>query len=287
MYTIYKLTSPSGKFYIGLTKAPLKERWRQHVKRADVRGDNHPLYNAIRKYGADEFTVEAVDSAPDKPSAQKLEQDWIARFGAEILYNLSPGGEADGETGSRLFWAAMAADPVAKAKYLGKLSAAKLANDWSDYAAMSQQSGQWRKENPKLAYYAAYRAQRIARRGMPPAKADVRTLKERLMWKHARSQKTRENAFALWARRTDSEKKAVADSISLSAKARWASITNSQVRAQKTAAARAAIDREKQGAAASVGLKKFWADLKADPIRYAAYMSNRTASLTAKLEKQK
>lgn len=38
---------------------------------------------------------------------------------------------------------------------------------------------------------------------------------------------------------------------------------------------RCKIDRVKQGRAASEGLKKYWADLKADPIRYAQVINSR------------
>jgi predicted GIY-YIG superfamily endonuclease len=79
MYSIYKITSPSGRSYIGLTKTPVKERWAQHVKRAKTDGKNHPFYNAIRKYGKSAFTVETIDTASDKQAAQSLEQGKCVR----------------------------------------------------------------------------------------------------------------------------------------------------------------------------------------------------------------
>jgi hypothetical protein len=284
MYSIYKITSPSGRSYIGLTKSKISERWRQHVKRAYSLLENKPFYNAIRCYLPESFLVEQIDTANSKAEAQKLEQKHIAESPVGYLYNLSPGGEADGEAGARIFWQAMAENPEAKAAYLEKLSKVKLEDDWSDYPAMSQRAQEWRAANPAEAYHASRRALRIASRSgsQPPREPAPRTLKDRLMWKHKRAACTRENAFALWARRTDAERSALAQKISDKAVARWAEVTDPAERSAKTAAARAAIDRGKQGPAASAGIKRFWAELRQDPVRYAEYMARRVATRKAK-----
>lgn len=282
MYTIYKITSPSGRAYIGLTKGTAKDRWRKHIRRSETREKRHPFYDAIKKYGAESFCVDQIDTAPDKASAQALERAYIAAAAPGSLYNVSPGGEADGEIGSFIFWATMAADPVAKQAYLKKLSDVKKARDWSDYSALSEKAAQWRKENPRAAYYQGYRANRIARRSVPPKVSQVPDLKTRLMWKHKRGSMTQKNALALWARRTADEIQDVGSAISDGVKGYWLGVTDPAVRAAKTADARAAIDRQKQGAAASKGLKSFWAELKADPARYAEHMARRSATLKKK-----
>lgn len=284
-YTIYRLTSPSGKSYIGLTKTPLKERWRHHVRRAFKESRNHPLYNAIRKYGPESFIVENIDSAPNKAEAQALERLYIAWTSPE--YNLSPGGEADGEAGSRIFWNRINADPEAREEYLKLLSEVKKKQDWSDYSTMSEKAQEWRKNNPREAYRLAYRAIRIARRSKPIKQKETRSLKDRLMWKHKRSVKTRENTFALWARRTDAERIEVAAKISKKVKERWETVTDPQERSRLTAQARAAIDRKKQRPAASRGIKRFWEELRKDPARYAEYMAARNASLKKTNERKK
>jgi predicted GIY-YIG superfamily endonuclease len=46
---IYKLTSPSGKIYIGKTRNFIK-RCDQHKKKSETQC-KYPLYNSIRKYG--------------------------------------------------------------------------------------------------------------------------------------------------------------------------------------------------------------------------------------------
>lgn len=289
MYAIYKITSPSGRYYVGLTKSAVSERWRQHVKRAATRGDNHPFYCAIRKYGSESFTVEQIDAAPDKPAAQALEREHIAACPTPQRYNVSAGGEADGEAGAKIFWDAMKANPAARLAYLAKLSAAKLAEDWSDYAELSRRAQEWRKANPREAYRMTYRAIRMALKAQArtPAPADTRGLKERLMWKHKRASKTRENALRLWAGRTDAQRADVGQAISTNQRTRWATVTDLSQRASLTASARAAIDRSTQGPAASAGLKRFWDDLRADPARYEQYMAARKATLAKTNSKKK
>jgi len=58
-YYIYKITSPSNKVYIGRTD-DMGERMATHKYLAS-RGENRPLYNAIRKYGWDNMKIEVID----------------------------------------------------------------------------------------------------------------------------------------------------------------------------------------------------------------------------------
>ncbi len=48
--TLYKLTFPNGKSYIGITKHSLEHRIKIHI-RASRSGRKLAIYNAIRKYG--------------------------------------------------------------------------------------------------------------------------------------------------------------------------------------------------------------------------------------------
>lgn len=286
MYQIYKLTAPSGKMYIGLTKQTIKVRWSNHVRKAFTRVDyNHGLYNAIRKYGPAAFVISELATAASKQEAQRLERRFIALEDPSLLYNVSPGGEADGETGSRLFWGAMDADPVAKAAYLAKLSAIKKADDWSDYPAMSVQAALWRKENPKEAYRFARRGLRIANRGSPPRNTeDTRSLKERLQWKHKRGDMVRKNTTAFWENVPDETRAAIREKVRAASVAQWGRVTDKSTRSKLTEKARNSIDRAKQGAAASAGIKRWWTELKADPARYAAYIEQRKQTLRTTLE---
>lgn len=285
MYQIYKITSPSGKFYIGLTSQTIKVRWGNHVRKAFKRPDyNHGFYNAIRKYGPAAFTIEELCKATSKQEAQRLEKKYIAAADKGLLYNVSPGGEADGEVGMKLFWEAINADPVAKASYLQRLSDAKKKADWSDYDLMSEQAAQWRKDNPKEAYKLARRGTRIANRSQPRKPADTRTLKERLLWKHKKGEVVRKNTTEFWASCPSDKRAGIVEKIRSKAKEQWAAVTDVKARSELTAKARSAIDRKKQGAAASKGIKQWWVDLKADPVRYAAHIALRTASLKKTLE---
>jgi len=75
MDVIYKLTSPSGKFYIGRTK-DFDNRMNAHKYNAYVRKDTYSLYVAIRKYDWDNFTKEILCEV--KPEAsQELEEKYI------------------------------------------------------------------------------------------------------------------------------------------------------------------------------------------------------------------
>jgi group I intron endonuclease len=67
MGIIYKLTSPSGKSYIGQTTLTLQERWNQHIYKAKHHYDNcRKLNNAIRKYGENSFINEVLLICDDK-----------------------------------------------------------------------------------------------------------------------------------------------------------------------------------------------------------------------------
>jgi hypothetical protein len=97
MGIIYKLTSPSGKSYIGQTKRTFNYRWQRHVQKAIANKDKHQcwaLNNAIRKYGPDKFIKEVLLVCNDNDlnryeiAAIGLYQSIDNRFG----YNLTIGG---------------------------------------------------------------------------------------------------------------------------------------------------------------------------------------------------
>lgn len=207
----------------------VKERWRKHVRRAFTEERNHPLYNAIRKYGPEAFTVETIDRAENKEQAQELERWYIAEAAKERLYNLSPGGEADGEYGSQIFWEHLNKNPKAKEQYLEKLSTVKKSSDWSDYEDLAEKAKKWGQDNPREAYKNSHRASRIARakrlaRSKPTKQTTERPLKEKLVWKHRRGEILRELVTAQWAARTPEERKEIGRKISKAQKARYEKI---------------------------------------------------------------
>lgn len=283
-YRIYKITSPSGRSYVGLTSVKPDRRWQEHRSRSETK-INHPFYNAIRKYSAENFQLTVLIEGLTKNQAQSEEKRFIAM---EVNpYNVSKGGEADGSAGGRIFWDRMNANPEAKKQHLKKLSDVKKKNDWTDYNALAVKNKAWRKQNPKVAYKKSRRACRIATKvsmanRKPTDTPKQRTLKEKLIWKHNRSAATRLSAKALWQRRTQKEKEVVFNKISESTKKRFAGLSLEDKRAL-TQTARSSIDRSKQGPAASKGIKEFWVELKKDPVKYKEYMTRRTATLKATL----
>jgi len=78
-HVIYKLTSPSGKIYIGRT-SEFKQRMKSHKYNALTKCANNSLYRAIRKYGWDNFTKEIIATAPTQETAQFLEEVLIKQF---------------------------------------------------------------------------------------------------------------------------------------------------------------------------------------------------------------
>jgi group I intron endonuclease len=78
-HVIYKLTSPSGKMYIGRTRN-FNTRMADHKHNALVKNQKNSLYKAIRKYGWDTFTKEIIATVVSEESAQLLEEMLIQKF---------------------------------------------------------------------------------------------------------------------------------------------------------------------------------------------------------------
>lgn len=95
---IYKITNKlNGKVYIGETRKGLKTRWAQHCRDANSKIACFKLQKAIKKYGAENFTIEQIDCAATKEEADAKEVYWIKFYNAvENGYNTSPGGKAGG-----------------------------------------------------------------------------------------------------------------------------------------------------------------------------------------------
>jgi group I intron endonuclease len=90
MGVIYKLTSPSGKVYIGKASV-FKKRMSSHCAHAK-RGSPGPLYNAIRKYGWENFQKEIIEETLDLDNRECF---WIAHYdstNSAVGYNITEGG---------------------------------------------------------------------------------------------------------------------------------------------------------------------------------------------------
>ena len=92
-YTVYKLTSPSGKVYIGITSKTVQERWRN----GKGYKDNAHISFAIEKYGWENFKKEILFENLSSEEAFKTEILKIKEFRCtdpNFGYNKSSGGES-------------------------------------------------------------------------------------------------------------------------------------------------------------------------------------------------
>ena len=100
IYTVYKITNKvNQKIYIGYTKFTAEERWKDHVGNRNVK--NYHLSCAIRKYGADSFSVETLWQSDSSKAAKDTERLLIAEYKShlrDVGYNLTMGGEGESKT---------------------------------------------------------------------------------------------------------------------------------------------------------------------------------------------
>ena len=97
VWRIYKVTCPAeGKSYIGLTCDTLGRRWANHVWRALNSGYKAKtlLHWAIKRHGADAFTVISLTECVSLPEASVVERALIAEHGTlrPRGYNIATGG---------------------------------------------------------------------------------------------------------------------------------------------------------------------------------------------------
>ena len=90
-WCVYKHTSPSNKVYIGITCQKTENRWRkngQGYKSCVV------FYNAIQKYGWDNFQHEILEDNLTQNEACDLEIKYIKKYNSQVPngYNVDKGG---------------------------------------------------------------------------------------------------------------------------------------------------------------------------------------------------
>lgn len=89
----------NDKVYIGQTTNSIEYRWKQH-KYAANEGRKFHLYNAMRKYGIDNFWVELLEEVNSQLNLNERESYWIKRYNSyDNGYNSTLGG---GENNSSL-----------------------------------------------------------------------------------------------------------------------------------------------------------------------------------------
>lgn len=91
---IYKITnSVNQKVYIGQTKKTIEERFQAHIKKAKLH-INRYLYDAMNKYGYDNFIIEEIEQCADSQLDER-EIYWIAFYKSNNKnygYNMTEGG---------------------------------------------------------------------------------------------------------------------------------------------------------------------------------------------------
>ena len=95
MYQVYKITcSLNGKVYIGYTAKGVDARFQAHINNAKWNRKT-ALYDAIRVYGKDAFSVELLKECDDHAAACALEIHYIKEMKCLIPhgYNMTTGGD--------------------------------------------------------------------------------------------------------------------------------------------------------------------------------------------------
>ena len=92
-WTVYKITGPDGKVYIGQTGLPLKIRWRKgyHLSDKSARG---AIKEAMLKYGKENFSIEPLCENLTQEGAWELEAKFV-----ELYDSMNPEKGYNGKTG--------------------------------------------------------------------------------------------------------------------------------------------------------------------------------------------
>ena len=94
---IYKATNKiNQKSYIGKTTKPFDVRKKRHISNIKTKTKKHyAFYNALRKYGVDNFEWAVIDTATTEDELNLKEKYWISFYNSKAPngYNLSDGGE--------------------------------------------------------------------------------------------------------------------------------------------------------------------------------------------------
>lgn len=94
---IYKITNKiNGKIYIGLSQKTEEEKENWYRLNFRHKDKNRAIFNAIKKYGWENFNFKQIDSGINLNELKEKERYWIKFYQSnkkEIGYNILPGGE--------------------------------------------------------------------------------------------------------------------------------------------------------------------------------------------------
>lgn len=102
MAYIYKITNKvNNKIYVGKTSSTIEERFKEHCSDSKKeRCEKRPLYDAMNKYGINQFTIEVIEQVPNDKIASEREMYWIKKLNTYIGfencngYNATLGGDS-------------------------------------------------------------------------------------------------------------------------------------------------------------------------------------------------
>ena len=101
IYTIYRITCRiNGKIYIGFTSKSIIERLYYHVYNATkhTQLSDTILHRAIRKYGPEQFDIEALYCSRDRAHTHKvMEPCFIQELGSHVKHKLGYNSTAGGD----------------------------------------------------------------------------------------------------------------------------------------------------------------------------------------------
>lgn len=95
MAYIYKITNIlNGKSYMGKTLKSIEERFQEHIRDSQKsRCEKRPLYDAMNKYGIENFQIEQIEECSDN-IVNEREVYWIEWYGSfKYGYNATLGGD--------------------------------------------------------------------------------------------------------------------------------------------------------------------------------------------------
>lgn len=83
----------NGKGYVGQTRRTLEQRWAEHVNNALKMMCEMPIYDAIRKHGAEAFEVSVLEECSSLENLDQAEVRWISELETYSKgYNATKGG---------------------------------------------------------------------------------------------------------------------------------------------------------------------------------------------------
>ena len=96
--SIYLLLSPSGKIYIGQTKQkPAEKRW-ENYRKLNCK-DQPKLYNALKKYGPENFVFKVIEVCKNQQELDDSEKFYIKDYDSiKNGYNIKLGGNTQNMT---------------------------------------------------------------------------------------------------------------------------------------------------------------------------------------------